>query len=149
MLRKVGVDLPRAGGVRIGQRVARNRLAAKAHVVQPLGLRTQVDLDVAQGLAVGQLGEGHGEELVQAREVLDLVFAPVLRPHNGETCSAADRAMSCENTSLPWCMAVLRGNPQKTPSLTFDVQIETRLKHQIGKQIINLRRPDVRTLGHY
>jgi hypothetical protein len=57
--------------------------------------------------------------------------------------------MSCENTSLPWCMAVLRVTTQKIISLTLDVQIETRLNAGIGKQIINLRRPDVKTLGHY
>src|ERR1035437_1884890 len=34
-----------------------------------------VDLDVAQGLPVGQLRKRHGEELIQAREVLDLVLA--------------------------------------------------------------------------
>ena len=78
VLGEVGIDLPRACGVRIGQRVARNRLAAKPHVVQPSGLGAQVDFDVAQRLAVGQLREGHGEELIQAREVLDLVFAPVV-----------------------------------------------------------------------
>ena len=75
VLGEVGIDLPRACGVRIGQRVARNRLTTKAHVVQPARLSPKVDFDVAQRLAVGQLGEGHGEELVQAREVLDLVFA--------------------------------------------------------------------------
>jgi hypothetical protein len=41
-------------------------------------LRTQIDFDVAQGLSVGQLREGHGEELIQAREVLDLVFPVVI-----------------------------------------------------------------------
>ncbi|OLP05080.1 hypothetical protein BLL52_0373 [Rhodoferax antarcticus ANT.BR] len=40
--------------------------------------------------------------------------------------------MSCANTSVPLCMTVWGGNPQKTDSLTHhDVQIETRLKHQI------------------
>ena len=62
MLCKIGIDLPRTGGVRIGQRVARNRSAAKAHVVQPIGLCPQVDFDVAQGLSVGQLREGHGKD---------------------------------------------------------------------------------------
>ena len=46
--------------------------------MQPPRLSAKVDRDIAQGLAVGQLGEGHGEELVQAREVLDPVFAVVL-----------------------------------------------------------------------
>ncbi len=78
VLGKVRIDLPRARCVRIGQRVARNRLTTKAHVIQPSGLGAQVDFDIAQGLAVGQLREGHGEELIQAREIFDLVFAPVV-----------------------------------------------------------------------
>ena len=78
VLGKVRIDLPRARGVRIGQRVARNHLTTKAHVIQPSGLGAQVDLDVAQGLAVGQLRECHGEELIQAREMFDLVFAMVV-----------------------------------------------------------------------
>jgi hypothetical protein len=60
-----------------GQRVARNRLAAKPHVVQPPRLLTQIDFDVAQRLPVSQLREGHGEKLVQTREVFDLVFSVV------------------------------------------------------------------------
>ena len=79
VLRKVGVDLPRPGCIGIGQGVARNGLAAQTHVIQPLGLGTQIDLDVAQRLAVGQLGEGHGQELVHAGELLDLVIATVSR----------------------------------------------------------------------
>ena len=86
VLGEVGVDLTRACAVRIGQPVARNRLAAKARVVQPPRLSAKVDFDVAQGLAVGQLGEGHGKELVQAREVLDPVFAVVLG-HTAMKCA--------------------------------------------------------------
>jgi hypothetical protein len=47
-------------------------------VIQPLGLSTQIDLDVAQRLAVGQLSKGHGQELVHAGEVLNFVIASVL-----------------------------------------------------------------------
>lgn len=71
MLGEVGVNLTGLGGIRVGQGVAQDRLTAKRHVVQPLGLRAQVDLGVAQG----ELGKGHSEELVRAREVLDLVIA--------------------------------------------------------------------------
>jgi len=78
VLRKVGVDLPRPGCIGVGQGVARNCLAAQTHVIQPLGLSTQIDLDVAQRLAVGQLSKGHGQELVHAGEVLNLVIASVL-----------------------------------------------------------------------
>ncbi len=86
VLSEVCIDLPRTCGVRIGQRVARNRLAAKPHVVQPPSLGTQIDFDVAQGFAVGQLGKGHGEELVQTREVFDLVFAVVIG-HTAAKCT--------------------------------------------------------------
>ena len=78
VLREVGVDLPRPGCIGVGQGVARNCLAAQTHVIQPLGLSTQIDLDVAQRLAVGQLSKGHGQELVHAGEVLNLVIASVL-----------------------------------------------------------------------
>ena len=78
VLGEVGIDLPRACGIRIGQRIARNRLATKPHVVQPTSLSPQIDLDLTQGFAVGQLGECHGEELIQTRAVLDLVLSIVI-----------------------------------------------------------------------
>jgi len=77
MLGEVGVDLPRPCGVGIGQGVARNRLATQPHVIEPLGLGAQVDLDIAQRFAVGQLGKSHGQKLIHAGEVLDLVIAAV------------------------------------------------------------------------
>jgi hypothetical protein len=42
-----------------------------------MSLGAKIDLDIAQRLAVGQLGEGHGKELIETREVFDLVFAPM------------------------------------------------------------------------
>ena len=78
VLREVGIDLPRPGCIGVGQGVARNCLAAQSHVIQPLGLCTQIDLDVAQRLAVGQLSKGHGQELVHSGEVLNLVITSVL-----------------------------------------------------------------------
>ena len=77
MLGEVGVDLPRPCGVGIGQGVARNRLATQAHVIEPLGLGAQIDFDIAQRLAVGQLGKSHRQKLIHAGEVLDLVIAAV------------------------------------------------------------------------
>ena len=70
VLREVGVDLPRPGCIGVGHGVARNGLAAQTHVIQPLGLGTQIDLDVAQRLAVGQLSKGHGQALVHAGPAL-------------------------------------------------------------------------------
>ena len=79
VLRKVGVNLPWTSGVRVRQRIARNGLATKPHVIQPVRLRPQIDFDVAQGFSIRQLGECHSEELIQTRKILDLVFAPVRR----------------------------------------------------------------------
>ena len=44
--------------------VERRTRLAKAHVVELGGLRRQAGLDVAQALAIGQLREGHGAELL-------------------------------------------------------------------------------------
>jgi hypothetical protein len=40
-------------------------------------LSAQIDFDVAQRLPVSQLSKGHGQELVHAGEILDLVIATV------------------------------------------------------------------------
>lgn len=85
VLRQVSVDLPWSGGVRVGQRVARCRPAAKAHVVQPSGLGSQIDLDTAQRFASGQLGKRHDQKLIQVGEIIDLVLAAM----RGQMCSAA------------------------------------------------------------
>ncbi len=61
----------------VGQRIARNGLAAKPHVVQTRRLGAQVDFDIAQRFAPRQLREGHGKELIPTRKILDLVIAPV------------------------------------------------------------------------
>ena len=87
MLRKIGINLPRTSGIRIRQRVARNRFASKSHVIKPVRLRPQIDFDVAQGFSIRQLSECHSEELIQTRKILDLVFAPMRRnapPKSGQ-----------------------------------------------------------------
>ena len=97
VLRKVGVDLPRSRCIGIGQGVARNGLAAQPHVIQPLGLGTQIDLDVAQRLAVGQLSKGHGQELVHAGEILNLVIAAVSGHASTESAQGQKRHELREN----------------------------------------------------
>ena len=79
MLGQVCIDLPRPSSVRIGQGIARDRGTTKSHVIQALGLRTKVNFDVAQRLPISKLRERHGQKLVQAREVLDFVFATMGR----------------------------------------------------------------------
>ena len=118
VLSEVGKNLPRACGVRIGQRVARNRLTAKPHVVQPPCLGTQIDFDIAQGFAVGQLGEGHGEELVQTREVFDLVF-PIVIGHT----AAKGTQRQVQHELREHELALVHGNfcgfPPKNPKSDF------------------------------
>ena len=74
-LAQIGVELPRARGVCIGKGVSGDSRATKTHVVQASSLGAKVDLNVAQALAVRELGEGHCKELIQAFEVFDLVVS--------------------------------------------------------------------------
>ena len=80
-----------AGRVRSGSARSRSRCASRASrwhwpaccaqrrceipCDRAWSLRTQARFDVAQALAIGQLGEGHAEVLVETREPLDLVLA--------------------------------------------------------------------------
>ncbi len=57
-LSEVGMDAPVAQLVGVGQGAARY-IAPDAHVVELGILGTQTGLDVAQALAIGELGEGH------------------------------------------------------------------------------------------
>lgn len=97
VLREVGVDLPRPGCIGVGQGVARNGLAAQTHVIQPPGLGTQIDLDVAQRLAVGQLSKGHGQELVHAGKLFNFVIAAVSGHASTESAQRQKRHELREN----------------------------------------------------
>ena len=125
---EVGIDLPRACGVRVGQRIARNGLATKPHVVQPTRLRTQVDFDVAQGLKVSQLGECHGEEVIETRGILDLVFAPMV----GDTAPKSAQ-WQIEHELRKYEIALVQmgfwRKSSKNPKSDFRRSNETRLKH--------------------
>jgi hypothetical protein len=110
VLRKVGVDLPRPGCIGFGQSVARNGLAAQTHVIQPLGLSTQIDLDIAQRLAVGQLRKGHGQELVHAGEILNLVIGAVNGHASTESAQGQKRYELRENKLVLVHCCSLRAN---------------------------------------
>jgi hypothetical protein len=64
---EVGIDPPIAHLVRIRERRAVNRLA-EADVVEFVRLGRQAGFDVTQALPIGQLREGHGPELLGARQ---------------------------------------------------------------------------------
>ena len=75
-LGEFGVHAPVARFVGIGEGGATDRLA-KAHVVELGRLRREAHLDVAQALAIGQLGEGHATQLLGARQRAYAVIAAV------------------------------------------------------------------------
>ena len=64
-LSEVGVDAPIARGVRVGEGIAGDP-APDTHVVEPLGLRAQARLDVAQTLAKSQLRERYAQVLISS-----------------------------------------------------------------------------------
>src|SRR5207245_8216611 len=70
------VDAPVALQVGVGQIVARDT-APKAHVIKLALVRAQAGFDVAQTLAISELGKSQTQELIQAGETLHLVVAAV------------------------------------------------------------------------
>ena len=75
-LRKVGIDSPIPDLVGMSQSIARD-VPSETHVIEfPLN-RTETCLDVSEAFSIGQLSKGHGEELIPARKVFDLVVAIV------------------------------------------------------------------------
>jgi hypothetical protein len=73
VLRTARLNRPGTGGFRIGQRVARNRLAAKAPAMPPPGLRTQPGFDIAQRLSVGLWGKAMAKIWPRSTKILFLI----------------------------------------------------------------------------
>ena len=84
MMGQIGKDFPWSHSVGIGQCVARDGLAAKAQVIEMLALHAQIDLDVAQRFAGGQLSKRQSQELIEAREVFDFVPSAPGQDHPAE-----------------------------------------------------------------
>ena len=74
-LGEIGVDAPVAVFVGFGQSIASHALGTQTHVIQLALMCTQTDFDPAQTLAVGQLGEGHDQVLVEAAKPLHITLA--------------------------------------------------------------------------
>jgi hypothetical protein len=72
---QIGKDFPGSDAVCIGQRVARDRLAAQPHMIEMFALRSQIDLDIAQRFTCRQLRKGERQKLIQTAEVLDFVLS--------------------------------------------------------------------------
>ena len=77
-LSEVGVDPPIAVFVGIGERAPSDD-AAKAGMVKLLVKGVEADFDVAQALAIGELCEGHAQELIETGEVAHPAIAVIAR----------------------------------------------------------------------
>ena len=75
-LGKVGIDAPIVCFVGVGQRVPGD-LPSKTHVIKTALHRSKTRLDIAKTLAVGQLGKGQAEELIQTGEAFHFVMAAI------------------------------------------------------------------------
>jgi Txe/YoeB family toxin of Txe-Axe toxin-antitoxin module len=81
---QIGKDFPGSDAVCIGQRVARDRLAAQPHMIEMFALRSQIDLDIAQRFARSELCKGKNQELIQTTEILNLVLRSTSCNHSTE-----------------------------------------------------------------
>lgn len=106
ILRKVGIDLPVSRGVRIGERVARHCVATQTHVTKPARVRSKIQFDVAQRLSIPQLRKEHHQELVETREVFDLVVAPAAIDTTLKSCLWQQGGQLREDE-----FALVRGSP--------------------------------------
>lgn len=72
----VGIQAPVALLVGVGEGIA-GHPAAQAQVVEFVLVCAQGDLDIAQALPVGELGEGQAQELVEAGKGFDVAVAVI------------------------------------------------------------------------
>lgn len=73
-LGKIGVDAPISGFVGFGQSTARN-FAADSGMIKFGLLSPQAGFDISKAFSGSELGKGHTEELIVAREFSDAVIA--------------------------------------------------------------------------
>jgi hypothetical protein len=120
-LRHIGIDAPIALFVGLGQRAARN-FTAKAHVVEAWMHAPQAGFDVAEALPIGELREGQGQELVQAREALYLVLAPVTLHATAEFRQRKEIQELGENRAA--CVHRSLSSPRRAAAIQIDFSAE-------------------------
>ena len=74
IMRQIGKNLSWPNAVGVCQGAARDGLVAKAGVIKVMALRAQLDLDIAQRLARGQLSKRQRKELIETIEVFDFAM---------------------------------------------------------------------------
>ena len=110
-LREIGIHAPVAHGIGVGEGVARHG-GAHAEVVELGALRAQARFDIAKAFAVGQLREGHAQELVEARKRFDLPLFSIPRhdPTKGVQRQMVhdlrENQLACVHDRLPWMVSL-------------------------------------------
>src|SRR5690606_18375895 len=90
--------------------------APDAHVIQSTGQRVQARDDVAQALAVGQLGKGHAQQLVPARESPRATVAVVTSHASAEVVNGqmidelSEEGASAVQAEISWTAKVAPGS---------------------------------------
>ncbi len=80
-------------------RVARETRPADTHVIELGFLGAQTGLDIAQALAIGELGESHAQVLIETGKALHLVMAAVALDTAPEAMKGKVVDQLCENDS--------------------------------------------------
>jgi hypothetical protein len=96
-------------------------------VIEPVPLSTQAGFDVSKPLAVGELGEGHAEELIPAAEAADPSVAFVAADDPAELPAGEMLDELRENRASfvhSWLLA--QGSRQDAPSETAAQIADTR-----------------------
>lgn len=133
--------------LRIGQRVARHR-TAKAHVVELGGLAAQTGFDVAQTLAIGQLGECHTQKLVETSEVFDLVFSIVSSNTSSESGQRQVRHQFAQIQVCPCSLAALTIGLEIPRMLRAKFKSRPDLTMKYLRSFNQLQLTQCSTLGH-
>jgi len=105
-LRQFGKDTPVAALVGLGQRGTPHR-RTKAHGIELGGLCAETGFDVAQTLAIGQLGKGHGAELLGATEAAHPVVTAITATLRANEVQGR-KSINCANNNLPAFTAASR-----------------------------------------
>jgi hypothetical protein len=106
----------------MGQRGARH-LAAESHVIELAADGAQARFDVAQALAVGQLGERHGEILIPAGQILQVAITRIAGDALLELLVREELDQLGKNCvpGVHPALSLLRKTPPSTPLASFRV----------------------------
>ena len=124
VLGEVGEDAPVVGLVGVGQGGARDG-AAEAEMVALWPQRAETRFDVAQALAVGQLGERHGKKLLPAGQATQSGVAAIPLDAAAKL-TVGQKGDQLRKNGAPLVHAPSSTHTSRTPKPTHAVQIAAK-----------------------